>query len=375
MPRKSRHRRPVPNMSEGNFVGARLELSRAFRQVTLKKLAEEVSVSFGLLGHYENGRRKRPGEDLVGALALALEVKPGFFFEPLADVWKEHECSFRRRVATPEGVKKRARAHGTMIGLVVRELSEYVKPKRYNVPSISAASPDEINEAANRCRVHWKLGKGPIPHVGRLAEQNGVILVQHLVHADKIDAFARRGSVSVILLNKARASTSRWIFDVAHELGHFVMHEGKETGSKDTEDQANCFAGALLLPRATFGQEFRSRPFSWTHIFDLKRRWFASAGAIIRRAYNLGLLDPISYRRCYRYMSMRGWIKSEPSEPPFVGPEWLQSAFAVAAEDYQVTAMELCDKLNFTPDLFTSVTGVPIEHARPVPFRPRLVTG
>src|SRR5688572_4417271 len=114
-------------MSESGFVGARLELARAFKPLTLKELATTVSVSFGLLSHYENGLRKPASDDVVAALAQALDVKPEFFFQPLTDVWREEECSFRKRVSTPESMKKRARAHGTLLGLVVNELVANVK--------------------------------------------------------------------------------------------------------------------------------------------------------------------------------------------------------------------------------------------------------
>jgi len=360
-------------MSDREFVGARLQLARSFNQVTLTKLAETVSVSFGLLGHYENGLRKQPADDLVAALARALKVEPRFFFEPLPDVWQEAECSFRRRAATPEGVKKRARAHGTLIGLVVRELANHVRFPEYRIPSIEARSLDEIEQAAETCRLNWELGFGPIPHVGRVAERNGVILVQRLRHADKIDAFSRRGPFSVVVLNTARTSTSRWIFDIAHELGHFVLHDGLATGSKETEEQANYFAAAFLLSPKAFAREFRSRQFSWTLVFDLKRRWFVSASAIIRRAYNLGLLDPILYRRCYQHMSVQGWLKSEPYEPEFAGPEWLPSAFQLAAKRFNLTAAALCDRLYLTPEMFSDVTGLPVATDRPAITKPRIV--
>lgn len=358
-------------MSE--FVGARLALARAFHHVTLTNLADSVSASFGLLGHYENGLRKNPQPDLVAALASALKVQPSFFFEPLHDLWREDECSFRRRVATPQGIKRRARAHGTLIDLVLRELTTMAKFPKYAIPSIEARDANTIEQSADQCRQTWGLGYGPIPHVGRVAERHGVILVQHLRHADKIDAFARRGTHSIIVLNTSRTSTSRWIFDVAHELGHFVLHEGVETGSKITESQANLFASALLLPRRTFAREFSAKPFSWGHVFDLKGRWTTSASAIIQRAFRLSLIEPILYRRCYQYMSVKGWLKKEPHEPEFVGPEWLMSAFGVARDRFGVTPAELCDRLHLTAETFTAVTGVQIEPAKPLSFRPRPV--
>ncbi len=361
-------------MNEREFVGARLELARSFRPMTLKRLADTVSASVSLLSLYENGLRKQPADDLLAALATALKVRQEFFFDPLSDVWSEAECSFRRRAATPEGVKKRARAHGTLIGLVVRELvAAKVRFPAYNIPAIAVGSNEEVESAAEACRTHWNLGVGPISHIGRVAERNGVILVQHLQHADKIDAFARRGPFSVIVLNTARTSTSRLVFDVAHELAHFVLHHGIATGNRETEDQANYFASALLLPRKTFGREFTAKTFSWSYMFELKRRWCVSVSAIIRRAFNLSLIDPIRYRRCYQYMSIKGWLKSEPHEPAFAGPEWLPSAFELAANRFSLTASALCERLHLSPETFTAITGVEMEVKRPTLFRPKLV--
>ena len=358
-------------MSE--FVGERLALARAFQHVTLSKLADAVSASFGLLGHYERGLRKNPRPDLVAALASALKVQPPFFFEPLDDPWCEEECSFRRRAATLKGIKRRARAHGTLIDLVLRELATMVKIPKYAIPSIGARDADAIERAAGQCREAWGLGYGPIPHIGRVAERHGVILIRNLRHADEIDAFSRRGTRSIIVLNTSRTSTSRWIFDVAHELGHFVLHEGVTTGSKDTEDQANRFASALLLPWKTFAREFLANPFSWGHVFGLKRRWAVSASAIIRRAFDLSLIDPILYRRCYQYMSVRGWLKGEPHEPKFVGPEWLKSAFGIARDRFGVPPTEIGNRLHLTAETFTAVTGEPIERVEPLNFKPKLI--
>jgi Zn-dependent peptidase ImmA (M78 family)/transcriptional regulator with XRE-family HTH domain len=359
--------------SQKSFVGKRLELARTFRKFTLNEVAKEVSVSFGLLGHYERGARKQPSATVVSALATALKVKPDFFYEPISEVWQEQECSFRHRRATPEWAKRRARAHGTLIGMVVSELASHVKVPQYRVPSITARTPTEIESAAEQCRQQLGLGLGPIQQIGRVVETHGVVLVHHLEHADVIDAFARRGNFSVIVLNTVRTSTSRLIYDVAHELGHFVLHDGVETGSKESEDQANYFASAFLLPNRVFAQEFRARPLSWTHVFNLKRRWLVSANAIIRRAYNLSLLDAITYRRCYQHMSQKGWLKEEPMEPEFIGPEWLESAFSVASRKGMTPAV-LCERLHWTPTMFTEVTGQPVEveQATTIQFKPKV---
>jgi transcriptional regulator with XRE-family HTH domain len=49
------------------------------RGMTLDEVAEGVLSSFGLISHYENGR-KYPTEETVDALAELLGVRPSFFY-------------------------------------------------------------------------------------------------------------------------------------------------------------------------------------------------------------------------------------------------------------------------------------------------------
>jgi Zn-dependent peptidase ImmA (M78 family) len=175
-----------------------------------------------------------------------------------------------------------------------------------------------------------------------------------------VDAFSRTGATSVIFLNQGIKSTSRWNYDIAHECGHLVMHSHLRTGSLETESQADRFASALLLPRKAFAREFRTSRFSWDHVFELKRRWRVSAGAIIRRAYDLGLIDAVAYRQAYKYMSFKRWTKGEPFEPDFQQPELLASAISALGSKVSLDLPGLCERLRFTPNTFEDVTGVPV---------------
>ena len=69
---------------------------------------------------------------------------------------------------------------------------------------------------------------------------------------DKVDAFSLSNKRPLIVRNTAKVNPCRQRFDLAHEMGHLVMHQGIETGCRLTEDQANQFACALLMPRASF---------------------------------------------------------------------------------------------------------------------------
>ena len=346
------------------FWGERLHIAREFRGKTQQQLGQEVSASDSLISLCENGRKKDPAPDLIEACGAVLGFERSFFYGRLDDVFREDQCSFRHRRSTPERMKAQIRAHGTLIGLVIEKLRWLFKFPALDIPRISAISSEEIEAAAELCRNHWGLGLDrPLLQVGRALERAGAILIPHVVSTSKVDAFSRNGRTTIIFLNQSKPSPSRWNFDIAHECGHLVMHSEVQTGSMETEKAADRFASAFLMPRKAFAREFVTMGiFSWGHIFDLKKRWQASAQAIVRRAYDLGLLGAVGYRQAYKYMSAMGWrSQGEPSEPRFQQPELLSTALASLGQNgIDLTLSGLCNQLHFSPETFRDVVGVSV---------------
>ena len=351
------------------FFGERLQLAREFRNLTQKQLGNEVAASHALVSLCETGKKKDPARDLVEAFGSVLGFEPAFFYRTVDDVFREEECSFRHRRTAPERLKTQIRAHATLIGMVIDRLRLLFKFPAFNVPILPVSSVEEIEGAADHCRQHWGLGlDGPILQAGRALEHAGVVIVPHVVQSTKVDAFSRHGRTAIIFLNQAIQSTSRWTFDIAHECGHLVMHYGIPTGSIETEAEADRFASAFLLPSKAFARDFRMSGFSWGHIFDLKKRWRVSAAAIVRRAYDLGLLGAVGYRQAFKYMSAKGWrTNGEPYEPPFQPPELFATALNALGTKVDLTLAALCAELHFTADTFRDVTGfsVPAQKAKP----------
>jgi Zn-dependent peptidase ImmA (M78 family)/transcriptional regulator with XRE-family HTH domain len=348
------------------FWGERLQLAREFRGWTQTQLAEKVAASCALISLCENGKKREPARDLVEACADVLGFQPEFFYGPVEEVFREDECSFRHRRSTPERLKTQVRAHATLIGMVINALRSSFKFPEVDVPHIPARSFGEIEQAAEDCRKHWKIAlDSPIKSVGRLLERSGVIIVNHLVKSAKIDAFSRYGRTSVIFLNRSIPSASRWHFDIAHECGHLVLHPGIPTGTVETEEQADRFASAFLMPKGAFSREFSSAPFSWNHIFDLKKRWQTSAASIVRRAYDLRLISAVDYRRGFQYLSAKGWNKAEPHEPVFQEPELLSTTLAALGTKVELTLQGLCGDLKFKPETFCDITGVSVPVPKP----------
>ena len=334
------------------FWGQRLQLAREFRGLTQKELGDQVAASCALISLCENGKKREPSRDLVEACGDVLGFAPEFFYGPIEEVFREEECSFRHRRTTPERLKSQIRAHAALIAMVIQRLRSSFRFPEVDVPHIRASSFEEIEAAAEECRRHWKITiDGPIKHVGRVLERAGVIIVTHLVQSNKVDAFSRYGRTSMIFLNRSIPSTSRLHFDIAHECGHLVMHPGIPTGTVESEADADRFASAFLMPRKAFSREFSVAPFSWSHVFDLKRRWNTSAASIVRRAYALGLISAVDYRRGFQYLSAKGWNKGEPQEPEFQEPELLSTTLGALGSKVELTLAELSADLKFKPEI------------------------
>jgi Zn-dependent peptidase ImmA (M78 family)/DNA-binding XRE family transcriptional regulator len=353
-------------LNKSGFDGQRLQLAREFCDLTQKQLGDKVAASHALVSLCESGKRTEPATDLVEAFGTVLGFETEFFYQPTSEIFREAECSFRHRRSTPERLKTKIRAHASLLGMVLERLRAYLKFPALNLPRISASTEEQIEKAAEQAHLHWGLGiEAPISEIGRVMEHAGVFLVSHLAESSQVDAFSRDGATALIFLNQSVQSTSRWIFDIAHECGHLVMHSGIQTGTEETEAAADRFAGAFLLPRGAFAREFRTSPFSWNHVFKLKKRWKASAAAIVKRAYDLRLIDAVEYRQSFKYMSARNWRKGgEPHEPEFKGPELLSSALGSLGTKIDLTVAQLCKDLHFTPKTFLTVTGAMVHAPR-----------
>jgi Zn-dependent peptidase ImmA (M78 family) len=223
---------------------------------------------------------------------------------------------------------------------------------------------EDIQKAAQYCRQTWGLGSNaPISNIIRVLENAGILTHSYDMKTNKIDAFSRYGNINIIILNEAKESPSRSIWDATHELGHLVLHTDSHISDKERELQANIFASEFLLPRIGFTREFGNmRKLNWKHLFSLKKRWKVSVAAIIRRAYELRLIDAIQYRRGYKYIHAKGWHLGEPieTETERQNPELLNSAFEDLETATGQDLYNVANSLGFVAKTFEEVTGIEI---------------
>lgn len=344
------------------FNGARLRIGRLFHGFTQRELAERVAVSNGLIAQYEKGE-KEPKRDVLDALCSVLLVERDYFLGD-TDEFREEESNFRRRIRAPEKLKRQVLARASMFGMAVRHLSRFGKLPTFDYPNMPAGDEDDVERVAEFCRAHWNLGvDAPIGDMARVIENAGaVILSIDLKTAERVDAFSRFGDISVVVLNSEKDSPSRTLFDMAHEVGHGVMHQENRGLTLDAREiQAHRFAGAFLMPREAFTADFlANRAEGWEGLLDMKRHWRASLQAILFRARHLKLIDAAEHRIRMRILSAWGWRTSEPDEPTVDRPTLFGKALERARQDFGKTPSDLARELAWQPELFESVTGVTV---------------
>ena len=180
----------------------------------------------------------------------------------------------------------------------------------------------------------------------------------------------------IIVRSDAKASLCRQRFDLAHECGHLVMHRGVETGDKATEDQAHRFASAFLLPHAAFIREFpRGRSMNWAELFKMKLRWKVAARAIVRRAFDLGMIDAAQYRTANIQLVKTGQAKAEryDDQLPLEEPELLDAALTALDAGRPGGVRNLADRLALRASMFELLTGRPLAPPPPPVGDPKIV--
>lgn len=280
------------------FAGANLRLARTFTGLTLEELAEQVGKSKQFIHKLETNIDK-PTESLAIQLADRLDVFPEFFYGANADPVVEDQFHFRKLRTTKVAVKQKAIAKGEIFKRVVDFCDARLDLPKYGFIHRTVASLEDIETAAESLRHHFGLGSGPIQNITRVAENAGTFVTTFRGVSGEVDALSIAAARPVIVRNEEDRFACRLRFDIAHEIGHFVMHDGVQTGDRITESEANRFGGAFLLPRSVFAKEFpvsSSGRISWKSLSEIKLRWRTSKIAMLMRARQLALIDDYQLR-------------------------------------------------------------------------------
>lgn len=338
------------------FIGSNLRTARLFHGLSQQELGERIDRSKQFLSRVEAGV-DAPTPALVQAFCDELKVLPAFFHEPDPMPIADEQCHFRKQLTTKVALRQEARARGEMLKRMVNVLEEHLDLPRYDFGEGEASSAEAVEQAAEHARSHWSLGLGPIKNMTRVAENAGAVVVPLAGMAPEIDAISFATRRPVIGVNPEGRSVCRTRFGIAHEIGHFFLHIGVQTGDKMTEAEANRFASAFLMPRRYFAAEcraaLRGSRLNWAALSEIKKRWGVSKAATLYRGRQLGVFTDEQYKSGVIGLTRHGEarVEAEDAELPAEHPELVADSVQVLRESFGISHTELARQMLVEPQL------------------------
>jgi Zn-dependent peptidase ImmA (M78 family)/DNA-binding XRE family transcriptional regulator len=302
-------------MRPEDFRPGMLTIAREARGLSQTDLATRVDVRQGTISKIENGQI-RPDNEMLGRLAEALEVPPGFFGQDLR--LRNLPLSFFRRYtdAGSYAVKAiRARAN-----IIRAHLQVLLRSAEITDPKVTPIDIEDFQgspeRAARAVRENWRVPPGPIKNLTQLLEDNGVVVVRCQLPSPRVDGLSiweLDEEVPPIILVSAAAPTDRYRFTLAHELGHIFLHHHLSLRvNRDVESEAHAFASEFLLPSHEIRGQLSN--LSIRRLAELKTYWGVSMQAILMKARSLGRVTQYQARRLWMELSALGYRTQEPVE-------------------------------------------------------------
>jgi Zn-dependent peptidase ImmA (M78 family)/transcriptional regulator with XRE-family HTH domain len=342
------------------IIPARIKQARIARGLSLAELSIILGVSSQAISQYELGITK-PSMAVLMKMIELLDFPFAFFTKPKNPsnpAYSGSAINFRSLKNTAKKLKDAFATRIEWVDEIYHFLKQYIDfprvdlPKLDNLISSSELDNETIEAVARTVREHWGLDNGPIPNIVSLLQEKGFVVSRFSFKHQKVDAFSQwLNNVPYIILGSDKSAV-RSRFDIAHELGHLILHShvDQESMKKNQildrlEQEANYFAGAFLLPAESFGSEVMST--SLDYFIISKKRWKVSIQAMIMRCRALDLLSESQVRYLFVQINKRGYRKNEPLDDViiFEQPYLLKQAIQLLMENNVIVPHALLDEI------------------------------
>ena len=322
-------------------------LARELRSLTQAEVAKRAGIAQATVSKYENGTLD-VSEDHLQKLSKALGFPPSFF--------RQQDRAFgsmcihhRKRQSLSVKQLKQIHAKFNVLLLQIRRMLQSVDIDcSQNFHSMTLDEYESPEKVARALRAAWRMPPGPVRNLTAIIESSGGIIFTLPLETDKFDALSLWApKLPPVLFVNENFPGDRLRFNLAHEVGHLIMHTSP---SPNQEEEADRFSAEFLMPAEEI------RPYLSKLTFDrlatLKSYWKVSMQALIRRAHTLGMITERQQRTFYMHMSSNGWRKKEPVEIPVEKPSIVRSVVDIHLKDHGYTVAELCDAICANPEDF-----------------------
>jgi Zn-dependent peptidase ImmA (M78 family)/DNA-binding XRE family transcriptional regulator len=315
--------------SERMFNPTRLNVARKRRGLTKIEFAKQMGVALRSFKAYELGEYP-PSEDAINKIASVSGFPADFFFGDDLDEPRPDTASFR----SMSRMKAFQRAMALGQGAIALHLNRWLE-ERFELPSLDMPNlRDERSPeaAAEALRYHWGIGELPISNMIHLLEAKGIRIFSLAIDAQEVDAFSIWKDATPFIFLNSNKSSEHSRYDAAHELGHLVLHRHGGPRGREAEQEANTFASAFLMPRASVLAHAPRFPTLAT-IVSLKSIWKTSVAALTYRLHAVNMLTDWQYRMLYIQISKQRFRTKEPNEAPRETSQVLPKIFAALHEE------------------------------------------
>ncbi|GAB7391024.1 spr1629 family repressor/antitoxin [Lactococcus garvieae] len=201
------------------------------------------------------------------------------------------------------------------IKVVEKECSNIILSNDLNFETIEVIASmvkEKLNVSLDNSDIMYKL------------ELSGINVLSRIIDPDsKADAYSlwTKDDVPYIILGKNKSAVRR-NFDLAHELGHLILHRHIEFDGlnkselEKIEREANHFASHFLISDVEFSKAFNhyiqnrvSNPDSY---IPMKKKYNISIQALEYRAFKLGLVSLKQNSYFYRQLTRKNYKVIEP---------------------------------------------------------------
>lgn len=332
-------------MKTAEFNPARLTLARRRRGLTKTKLADLLGVEVRSITGYESDEYK-PDRERLMQLAEKLHFPVRFFFGDDLDEILPDIVSFRSMSKMTAGQRDTALGAGAIALMLTKWIEAKFDLPRAALPDLSQEASPEA--AADTLRRMWGLGELPIKNMIHLLEAKGVRVFSLSIDTTQVDAFSVWSAETPFVFLNTVKSCERSRFDAAHELGHLVLHRHAGPRGQEVEREANAFASAFLMPRASVLAN-APRMATVDQLIRFKPYWTVSVAALAYRLHDVALVSDWHYRTLCIEIAKRGYREQEPNEAPRETSQMLAKIFAALREE-GVIKSDIAAELNVHTD-------------------------
>ena len=365
------------------FFGEKLQNVRELKGLSRKELADIINVSEQAIWQYEN-QYTVPKFEIINELKRVFAVKPQFFYtKPF--VRKNSDIANIAYRAKDRESRKKAKMETTFIDFVDFFISTF-EEKVDATPMLICSLKAQVEKLYYKER-HQKSDNIALKSIAELARENlsidhnrellyklelsGISILEKNM-GPSIDAYSTwtKDNRPFIILGNRKKSSVRRNFDLAHELGHLLMHSLIDMDSlskeehKAIEKEANDFASYFLLPETEFLRDFaeikkKSNPYSYV---ELKMKYLVSIVALEYRAYKLGLLTFEENRYFYATLNRNkeNLRQKEPLDEdiPIVRPGKTRALLNFVFDNQLLQLSDFLEQFNIEESFLESLLGI-----------------